>query len=291
MESGNSLKAILFADIAGSTTLYESAGDASAHQSVTACLETLGGICVRNHGEIIKSIGDEILCSFEEPDRALVAASEMQISVREQGILQVRIGFHFGPVVEADDDVFGDTVNLAARVVALCNPGQILTTRETRDTLTPFLGKSCRRLHSTHVKGRSGKVTLYEVVWNSDDGLTIITDDRTFYPAANQLTLYFRSTSWCLTEKSNLTKMGRGAGNGIVVDIPTASRFHATIAFYKGKYVLKDISSNGTFVQMLTGEQYVLHREELILTGSGEIGLGCSVSDLAEDVVKFAVTT
>ncbi len=290
MNQPTELRAILFADIAGSTSLYESAGDRAAHLAVTACLDRLIEVAIAQTGRIVKTIGDEILCSFEDADHALMAASAMQIAVGEVGNLKIRIGFHFGAVVESKSDVFGDTVNLAARVVALCNPGQILTTKETYDALAPHLKAACRRLHSTFVDGRSEKVTLFELISTSDDGLTVIASNR---PAQTKITqklvLRLQGRQWEIDENSAPLEIGRGVSIGIRVNIPTASRNHATVGAKKGKFILKDASSNGTHVRMSSGDELVLHREELVLTGKGQIGLGCPVAKCSDFAIDFEV--
>src|SRR6266545_616524 len=98
---------VLFADVSGSTKLYETAGDA---------------------------IGHEVMSAFATADHAADAAIEMQSAISEMppvGNTQIgiRIGFNHGPVVERDGDVFGDAVNLAARLAAVATKGQIITAR------------------------------------------------------------------------------------------------------------------------------------------------------------------
>jgi adenylate cyclase len=282
-------KTILFADIAGSTLLYESAGDDVAHKKVAACLAALGKISAGKSGRVVKTIGDEILAVFESVDHALLAACDMQLAFREWGHIRLRIGFHAGPVVEADGDVFGDTVNLAARVVELANPGQILMTREVFEQLSAPLKHSCRELYSTSVRGRAGNITLFEAVCVPDEELTVIVGGRS--PAdtftGSRLLLTTADSRLELNEGSEPVTVGRGPANGITINLPTASRHHATIAVVKGKYILTDTSSNGTYVHMANGDQYVLRREEFILNASGSIGLGAPADQCADKVLHF----
>lgn len=282
-------KIVLFADIAGSTLLYESAGDAVAHQKVAACLDALRKISAGKSGRVVKTIGDEILAVFPAVDQALLAACDMQLAFREYGHIRLRIGFHAGQVVEADGDVFGDTVNLAARVVELANPGQILMTRDAYERLSPPLRHACRELYSTTVRGRAAGVTLFEAVCAPDEELTVIMGGR---PAADTFTgskLVLRNGDATLElhEGSEAVSIGRGPANAVTINLPTASRHHATIAVVKGKYVLTDISSNGTYVHMANGDRYVLRREELILNGAGRIGLGAPADECADKVLAF----
>ena len=281
---------ILFADIAGSTALYEAAGDTVALSSVNTCLDALKRIAQANSGAVIKTLGDEILCSFMRPDDAILAANAMQSSV-SSGKLQLRIGVHHGPVVFADSDVYGDTVNLAARIVSLANPGQVLTSRPTYDTMSDFLRSSCRRLYSTAVKGRNEKVTIFEAIWRQDDGLTVVADndDPITDNQRTTLALSYRGQEWTVDENEPALTIGRDAKNRLAVDLPSASRNHATVVLRKGRYVLTDLSSNGTYVALADGGEFVLRHEELVLSGSGAIALGCPVKQCGELIIEFEV--
>jgi adenylate cyclase len=282
-------RTILFADIAGSTLLYESAGDDVAHRKVAACLATLAKISAGKSGRVVKTIGDEILAVFDCVDHALLAACDMQLAFREWGHIRLRIGFHAGHVVDADGDVFGDAVNLAARVVELANPGQILMTSEAFDQLAAPLKHSCRELYSTSVRGRAAAVTLFEAVCVPDGELTVIMGGRSPADAhtGSRLVLTVVGTTREFGEDSAPATIGRGPANALVINLPTASRHHASIAVVKGKFVLTDTSSNGTYVQLANGDQYVLRREEFILGGAGSIGLGAPVDQCGDQVLRF----
>ena len=113
--------AVLFADVSGSTKLYESAGNAVAHAAVESCVNLMKLKTQAAKGRVIKTIGDEVMSAFNSADDAADAAIEMQLAISElppvgNTTLGIRIGFNFGPVVNRDGDVFGDAVNLAARL-------------------------------------------------------------------------------------------------------------------------------------------------------------------------------
>jgi hypothetical protein len=109
--------AVLFADVAGSTRLYETLGDAAALKLVSELLSALRGVATRCGGRVVKNLGDEILCVFPDAAHALRAACDMQLAAG--GHCAVRVGLHCGEVLESGGDIFGDTVNTAARVTAL----------------------------------------------------------------------------------------------------------------------------------------------------------------------------
>jgi len=141
--------AVLFADVSDSTHLYRNMSDTAAFTQVRECLQTLEEAVRRYQGRVVKTIGDGAMCVFNEAADAAQAAIEMQdrIDLRMpapgKSKITIRIGFHYGAVLLENDDVFGDTVNVAARMAALAVPGQILTTASTAThTAPPIAGKN-----------------------------------------------------------------------------------------------------------------------------------------------------
>src|ERR1700759_5648311 len=122
--SAGKIVAVLFADIAGSTSLYEVLGDARAKAMIDEALAVMKAVTAQQQGRVIKTIGDEVMCVFDTPDRGFIAASDMQaridgLPVADGAKRKIRVGFHAGPVIEEHGDVFGDTVNTAARMAGL----------------------------------------------------------------------------------------------------------------------------------------------------------------------------
>src|SRR5919108_3049274 len=135
--------AILFADVSGSTKLYETEGNAVAHAAVESCVKLMREKTLAANGRVVKTIGDEVMSSFSSANDAAGAAIEMQMAISElppvgATALGIRVGFNFGPMVERDGDIFGDAVNLATRLAALATKGQIITTRETVMLMSPM---------------------------------------------------------------------------------------------------------------------------------------------------------
>ena len=136
--------AVLFADITDSTKLYSSLGDNAARVVVNACLTIVGDVVARCRGRIVKTIGDEVMAVFPSADAAMQAACDMQSRVsaipqQENAPLAIRVGFHFGPAIEERGDYFGDAVNTAARMAGLAKSGQIITTANSVEALSPLL--------------------------------------------------------------------------------------------------------------------------------------------------------
>lgn len=285
--------AVLFADVSDSTRLYESLGDTLAFGQVRQCVGLLTTITSTFGGRVVKSIGDGLMCAFPDADNASQAAAEMQRQIAEHPQLNggkklsIRIGFHFGPVIQSGDDVFGDSVNVAARMAGLAVAGQALTTAETVEAMSPYLRESTRQLESLPVKGKEFEVDVHEVLWQPSSDRTVVRGRSAPRPAeigVSTLIISYRGADIMLTAGAYL---GRDADNTVQVADPLASRRHARIELRAGKFVLIDQSSNGTFVLVGTGSEIQLRREEMILHGTGVIAFGHSVHDPGTEVMRF----
>ncbi len=275
-------RAILFADIAGSTGLYEQSGDTVAMAAVVFCVDSLKAATVAHGGRVVKTIGDEVMAVFDTAAQAIQAANTMQAgfagTVGENAGIRLKIGCHFGSVIETDGDCFGDTVNLAARLTGLASPDQILTSRETWEMLPDYLQATCRKLYSTSVKGRKGRVTIIEALWKQDQGETMLSDNSAAADApAKEAEISYMGKVWTVNERSPEATIGRDAKSTVVVNVATASRHHASVILRQQKIVIEDRSSNGTFVKLQNGQELLLRREDLVLAGRVLVGLGASL--------------
>src|SRR5580658_2114752 len=127
--------AILFADVMGSTRLFEIMGDLRARDMVATCLEVMREATEQHSGSVIKTIGDEVMSTFPTADDALNAAGEMQKQIAAHTELRVdgqpvaiRIGCHFGPVVLEARDVVRSSVRASNRMTSQAKAGQSITT-------------------------------------------------------------------------------------------------------------------------------------------------------------------
>ena len=289
---------ILFVDICGSTQLYETLGNARAQAIIARTFEILSKAATRHVGTVIKTIGDEVMCSFTTARDAAHAAVDMQRSVKQAAALDdlgikslaVRVGFHSGPVISHAADVFGDTVNVAARVVAHAKPGQILVAKQTVRKLPRDVVASLRFVGSTPVKGKKDLVELHELIWEREN-LTLVQDVAAVEarPETIRLTATFASQTIELGHNQPVLQMGRGAENEFVIADPLASRMHARIEFRRDRFVLVDQSLNGTFVQVPGAPEAVLRRDEMVLNTSGRISLGKSTASAQQLCVRFRV--
>src|SRR5690606_6059905 len=115
---------ILFADVSGSTRLFEQRGDVEARRLIANVLDALTEVASRHGGKVIKTIGDEIMCTFPGAMQGVLAACDMQRRLAHdpefvKDNLAIRVGLHHGDALVEDGDVYGDAVNTAARMASL----------------------------------------------------------------------------------------------------------------------------------------------------------------------------
>lgn len=286
MSNENAKLAILFADVSGSTRLYETLGDKAALERIEHCLSSLSTLVRKHRGEIIKTIGDELMCAFPDAQSAFCAAREMQMEMAMQLIsgkhpLLIHVGMHYGPAIREDGDIFGDAVNIAARLTEIAKAGQIITSQQTADILPAELRTNMRQLGTATLKGKRGEIDICEIIWQEGGDLTLM--PGSVFKAESyggSLVLHHAGTSLVIDANKSAAVLGRDKSNDLVVNTPLASRQHAQIEFRGGKFILIDQSTNGTYVFNEDGRKSFVHREEFPLSGSGSISLG---QDTAND--------
>ncbi len=283
---------VLFADVSGSTKLYETAGDAVAHAAVEKCVSIMRDKTLNAKGRVIKTIGDEVMSAFTTADQAADAAIEMQSAISELppvGSTQIgiRIGFNHGPVVERDGDVFGDAVNLAARLAGVATKGQIITARDTVMLMSPMLKAATRAITTIQVKGKAQEIQVYELIWQQSEDMTTLASQKSVYKPKNaKLRLLVQGSEVLLSTERPAVALGRDASADLVIKERMASRAHGKIERRLDKFILTDHSANGTFVTIEGDKEIVLRREEFTLRGHGWIAFGQSRAT-ATDVVEF----
>src|SRR6202167_1184349 len=275
--------AILFADVVGSTRLYDLMGDVRAREMVAICIDVMRSATEQRQGTVIKTMGDEVMATFPTADAALNAAAQMQQQITSHPQLKVegqpvaiRIGCHFGPVMLENRDVFGATVHTANRMTSQAKAGQIITTAATVERLSPEWRASCRQIDVATLKGQGNEVALYEVLWQSEDVTSMV-------PAISmnsrpvrllRLRLHANDRDLVIDEQHTSVTIGRAEDNDVVIKGNLISRLHARIEISRSKFVLIDQSTNGTFVQSADGEESFVRRDSLQIRGQGMIGLG-----------------
>lgn len=275
MSGEQTTMAIAFADVRGSTAIYESVGDVRGRQMTAAAVD---GFCraVENHGgRIVKTMGDGAMVILPTAEAALLAAVTTQ-EQQNTAAVKLGIGFQYGSVLCEKDDVFGDAVNVAARLCSLAKAGEILTTAETASHFPAMLRSMTRHIDTTAVRGRREPVDIHQVTWEAaaDATMTVVAKpDSTARKRRRTLTLTFGTAQLRFDATSEPLRLGRLQADLEVPDT-LASRQHAVIENWRGKFMLGDQSTNGTFVLFDHGATTELKRESGELSESGYIGLG-----------------
>ena len=162
MSEAEQTLAILFADICGSTALFETTGNLAAIEIVGSCLDQLASVASEEGGRVVRSKGDDVLCTFVTAGAAFEAAIRMtHLDFRND--LEIHVGVHLGPLISARGDVFGDAVNVAARILKLANPGEILLSEDVRTQLAPSDQQKLRLLDRRSLKGKPDPIKIYTV--------------------------------------------------------------------------------------------------------------------------------
>ncbi len=293
-------RAIFFADVSGSTELYEKLGNKPAKKAIDLCLNELRSIVGAHQGQVVKEIGDELMVMFGKAETALQAAAEMQQRVTLlpaiAGVkLAIRIGFHLGQVLEDEEnrgDFWGDAVNVAARLAGLAKAGQVLTSSVTVDTLPPAQRVSLRDLSAISVKGKHDAVHVYELLWGDAEDATQLVgrassarrETASSTRLETKLTLRAGDRTLAFPSDKNVLVLGRDKICDFIVEEKTASRRHARIERKGLQYFLVDESTNGTYVAVEGDSEVVLSRDRLLLGERGKIALGTSTSTASESI-------
>jgi class 3 adenylate cyclase len=287
--------AVMFADVVGSTKLYDELGDERANYIISQAINMMREVIESCSGTVVKTIGDEVMCRFSLVDDAATAAVKIQKRV-DVGLIDgvpvaVRIGFHAGPVIFKDDgDLFGDTVNVAARVAGIAKGRQIVLTHESAEQLSQHLAEQTREFDRVPVKGKAGELRVSEFVWEQTGVTRMAPADDMSLQFHEELVLCCGGITKEMNLDSKSIQLGRDAECDFIINADLVSRTHANISVKRGKYVLSDKSTNGTFVLTSYGQQNYLRREELVLHGSGTISLGGVASScLPEAVITYEI--
>lgn len=280
--------AIMFADISGSTQMYDQLGDEVAKKTIDKCLGLMQVVTETHKGIVIKEIGDELMCRFDSADAAVSAAKVSQSEIKALGTLEntplsIRAGIHYGDVIEDENDIFGDAVNIAARMAGIAKGGQIITTADTVDELDAELSSQVRQVDLTRVKGKQDKMAVFEVIWEQSSDVTRVATEllSRSITRPTKLRLSRGQEVVEINSESDSIWIGRDEGCDLVVNTALASRKHAYCELRRGKFVLVDQGTNGTYVSSSGEDEVYLRREEMVLRGTGAISLGKPVAETA----------
>lgn len=296
MSDDHSMKCIVFADVSGSSRLYKSLGDDQARATIGKIVGIMMKITQQHKGTVVKTIGDEVMAHFPTADHAMEAVFIMQREITDNlalGGLPLRIGLHFGPTLEENNDVFGEAVNDAAALVAIARGRQIITSEATVNALSPMYAEKALPFDKVSIKGGDKTEVIYLVQWEIEDqsATVLMSPATTPIKTVTTLLLEYQGQSFSLTEDNMPFTIGREAGNSLQIADGVVSRSHCAFQFQRGKYVLADRSSNGTYVKAEGRKTIYLRREETALTSSGQIGVGKDVDQNPGDNIQYSVVS
>jgi hypothetical protein len=250
---------------------------------VAHCLDVMKDATHQFSGKVIKTIGDEVMSTFPSVDDAMGAASQMQARLSDNQNqaddhipVSIRIGCHFGPVVEEQNDIFGSAVHTANRMTSQAKAGQIVISGSSVERMSAEWRAQTRQIDVATVRGRLDEVALFELLWQPEEATsmlpTIEWENKT--RKASRLILSFRDIRVIVNDQNKQINMGRAEDNDVVVKGNLISRVHAKVEKRRGKFMLVDQSTNGTFLQNAHGEETFVRRDSTELNGEGVIGLG-----------------
>lgn len=294
---------VVFADLTGSTGVFETLGNAKATQAITRLTEWMGKTCTLKNGRVVKNLGDGVLMIFDRNSDAIHAVTEMQ-RTHAQRIknwpdalkMRLQIGVARGEVIAKGGDFFGDAVNLASRLSDLSGPDQILGTETVINALEPGVPVRFRSLGNLDIRGRQETCLVYRLEWQSDVSTEFFTMPASLpasrfaaaTPLVSALTLSWLASEASFSPDKLPIHIGRDPLAQFVISDPRVSRLHARIFWRAGKFHLEDVSSYGTWVRF-TGSSAVtdLRRQECLLLGGGELALGAPFEDFSVPTLRF----
>ncbi|MCU7877506.1 MAG: adenylate/guanylate cyclase domain-containing protein [Candidatus Thiodiazotropha sp. (ex Lucinoma borealis)] len=284
--------AIVFADIVDSTRMYESLGDNRAKQLITELENEISRVVKLTGGDVVEVIGDEVMSRYDNANDAATGACRIQERVdvysKKSGMpMSARIGLHFGSVIIEDGRMYGDSVNVAARMASIAQAQQIITTEQVVQNLSDENRQLVRRFDKVKVKGKQERMIIYDLLWRKEDVTFMHTSPLTQSHTAKMLVLKYVDKIYRLPPTQGSIRIGRDTSNELVVSTTAASRTHAIIKFNRGKYVLSDISTNGTYVKTQNQQSLYLRRETIPLLGDGKIGVGEQVSKDNQHIIIY----
>jgi adenylate cyclase len=295
------MASVVFADLVGSTGIFERLGDETAGRFVTQLTTALAKIFEQHNGRVVKLLGDGLFTVFAQEDEALVACIAIQEILQQKPVrpggtghpVQMQMGIESGEVVEIEGDCYGDAVNSAARLADLAGADQILTTQRVRDALPPALQAKLRSLGPIFLRGKAEATEVFRVGWQPERDAEATVMGVSMFKAGVEtaaLEITIAGQTRRLQPRGGRITLGRAVTADLPVNDSRVSRIHAAVEWRGGQFVLSDASSFGTWVYFGgQAEPVVLRRTECYLVGQGQIALGCDRDAEAAPLASFTI--
>ena len=296
---------VVFADLTGSTGVFEALGNAMATRVVTEATQFISQVCAGFRGRTVKTLGDGVLMLFPDGHAAMSAVVELQRKYarriqNQPGALRMRlqVGAACGEIVEVDGDCYGDAVNVASRLSDLSGAEEIWATDSVIQQIPqPPPGVRFVSLGPIDIRGKSLPHVVYRIVWQEEALSEFMTA-----PAALAELLHKPQAqhgrvelAWLDVQKAFQAPdcpvhIGRAEEADFLVSDQRVSRLHARIDWRNGNFVLTDLSSYGTWIRYSDSTaELALRRGECMLHDTGEIALGASFGDFTVPTIGFLI--
>ncbi len=299
-------RTVLFADLRGSTSMYETLGNSDATAVVTRSVALLARIVEQHRGRVVKTLGDGLMAMFTSSQEAVAAADDMHESLERIGTpgvpgrtrrtrrvpLKLQIGLAYGEVVEMSGDFFGDAVNVAARLLDHAGDNETLVTANLLDAFDEIERARFRSLDRMQLRGRVEPVHVHrlEAVPRFGDTAATVFGDIGLAPEPEGIRLVWMDVNRIYPGTRLPVVLGRSPQASYIIDDTRVSRSHARIDWHGGTFQIHDLSYNGTYVRFDHDPKLIaLRRSACTLHGSGTIGLGAAPTDALSPAVRFEV--
>lgn len=292
---------VVFADLTGSTAVFELLGNAKATQAVTRLTQWIGHVCEAHTGRVVKTLGDGVMAVFADRHQAVAAVVDIQSSHQKRILkwpnnlrMGIKVGVACGEIMLVDGDLFGDAVNLASRLSDLSGPHEIWASDTVPDDVLKASGVRFRNLGLIHIRGKAEPCAVCRIEWQPEASADLMTQPGSLQTTSGAdsmlgpIALSWQEENASFPPASLPIHLGRANDAEFVVNDPRVSRLHARVWWRNGAFVLTDLSSYGTWVRFAGSEtELVLRREECVLYGKGEIALGAPFNEHGVPTVAF----
>ncbi len=297
MSSTPDHQVIMFADIVGSTALYESLGDGEAQRVISECLSLAKESTNGHAGTLVTELGDEIMTVFTDPGDAAAAACEIhakmtetKIKGAEDTILRMRIGLHYGPVSPDNDAMMSETSKIAHWAASNAKPEQTLGTAAVIDNL-PRIYQAVSRFVDDETWNFVSieHMALHEIIWDVES-VTAYSGEMPTLDTQRCAGVTFTAYGNSVTVNADrpVISIGRGKENDLIIRNDLASRQHLSAQFSRGRCTITDNSTNGTVIFSKDDKSsHALKRESYTLDESGTIVLGQPSEVDDRHIVRF----
>lgn len=290
-------RAILLADVSGSTGLYREHGDERASHLVYECVEAMQKLATEHGGEFVRSKGDDVLCLFADANAAIAASRDI-IKLGAQGAVSLHAGLHWGMVVYRGTELFGDAVNVAARLSGQAKDNEVLISRTVLDHATDTDASDMRSIGELTLRGINMAMEIYALLADEVEeagDVTHLASERTLFNAMQ--TEKTASTVVRLTWLDGVQdildgaqiRIGRSPQCDLVISEAWVSRVHAAISVRGGIVEFQDSSSAGSTLAVGDAPAFFVRRQTIALSGRGVIELGNGTVEASATRIAFEV--